>query len=100
MSSETGSPIDMDVVGKDEDSQKDPEQPQEEFSKLAVLSRLIKYSKCEFYFACVSALFNGICFSGFAFGFKYAIEWLSDVQYDTGNSEMPEAGINIALLFG
>jgi len=92
-------PEDKDMI--EEKIDEDPEEPTEEkFSKWTVLGRLIQYSKCEFYFACFSALMNGICFSGFAFGFKYAIEWLTDVQYETGDSEMPETGFNIAFLFG
>jgi len=96
----------MTQVSKDDVDSKlkeeqDPEEPQNEpFSKREILGRLIKFSKCEFYSACLSALLNGISFSGFAFGFKYAIEWLSDIEYDTGNSKMPDAGIHIALLFG
>lgn len=83
------------------EADKDPEEQKEEkYSKFAVLGRLIQYSKCEFYFACFAAVLNGICFTGFAVGFKYALEWMADLQHDTGGPGMPDTGINIALLFG
>lgn len=83
----------------DSKKDEDPEDPQAEFSKKQVLGRLIQYSKCEFYAACVSAFINGIFFCGFAVGFKYALEWLSEIQYKTGKEEMPDVAIKIAALF-
>lgn len=81
------------------DLKEDPEEPEEEkFSKRKVLGRLISISKCEFFFACFFAFWNGVAIVGFAFGFKYALEWLNDVQFGTG--KMPDVAIHIAVLFG
>jgi len=81
------------------DLKEDPEEPEEEnFSQRKVLGRLISISKCEFFFACFFAFWNGVAIVGFAFGFKYALEWLNDVQFGTG--KMPDVAIHIAVLFG
>jgi len=85
-------------AGTDKSTEDPEEQKAEEWSKKQVLGRLISISRCEFYSACFFSLFNGIAFVGFAFGFKYAMEWLIDVQY--GEGKMPDVAIHIAALFG
>jgi len=74
------------------------EQKEEEFSKKQVLGRLISIAKCEFYLASLFSFLNGVTMIGFAIGFKYALEWLIDLQ--NGIGKMPDVGIHIAILFG
>jgi len=89
----------MEKAPEKENADEDPEEQKiEEFSKYKVLGRLIDISSCEYYFACFFAFFNGVAFVGFAFGFKYALEWLNDLQL--GNGKMPDVAIKIGLLFG
>lgn len=83
------------VKEKEEEEENDP--PHDGWGTFNRLTHLTPSVATEWFFAVIFGFLNGCCMPGFAVGFKYAVDWLAEIEQ--GTDDMPKEAFWILGLF-